>query len=104
MVTFHRSRDTAPSLAEPRTQRMRRRAKAAKLPPAASNQAGPELSAREASMSPATSKAGLKPFIAYSTCLSSSAASKAMLAPPSDNFPRPPGPVLRYALARRGGA
>jgi len=62
----------------------RRAAKEAKLPAAASIQTGPELSAREASKIPATSKVVLIPFIFAPACLSVPLALRERLTPPSD--------------------
>ncbi len=67
------------------TDRMSRPAKEARLPIAARNHRGPELSAIAASVSPMTRSAGLIPLINYLTCLSSANVPVAMLAPPSDN-------------------
>jgi hypothetical protein len=66
------------------TARTSKAAKQAKLPAAARNQKGPELSAREASASPATNSIGLQPVISLSTCLSFEFAHVEMLSPPSD--------------------
>lgn len=66
------------------TDRTSRAVKEAKLPAAARNHKGPALSAREASASPATKRAGLKPFMTLSTCLSPTAVTRQMLSPPSD--------------------
>ena len=78
------------------TARMSRPAKEAKLPIAARNHRGPELSARAASMSPRIKSAGLDPFITTPTCLSSADVPAAMLAPGSDN--------KREGLRRAAGA
>jgi len=66
------------------SDRMSRPAKEARLPIAARNHKGPELSANAASASPATRSAGLDPLIIVFTCLSSAYFPGAMLASPSD--------------------
>jgi hypothetical protein len=76
------------SAASPFTERTSRAAKEAKLPAAARNQKGPELSAREASTSPAANSAGLVPLIALPACLTLPSPTHAMLSPTSDKTRR----------------
>ncbi len=79
-----------PSSASFLTHRMRRARKEEKLPAAARNQKGPELSAREANTNPATNNSGLGPFIAQPACHPGMAVTIGMLAPPSDKTPEVP--------------
>jgi hypothetical protein len=85
------------------TERTNRVVNEAKLPTAARNQKGPALSAREASANPAMNSAGLKPFMAFSTCLSSNVVPEQMLAPPSDKSGRH-GQACPGSSARGGAA
>ena len=85
MVMLRLSSPADLSAASLRTDRMNRARKEAKLPAAVRNQNGPELSAREASASPAMNNTGLRLFMTLPTCLSLFFITQAMLAPPSDS-------------------
>ena len=88
------------SAASPFTERTSRAAKEAKLPAAARNQNGPELSAIEASASPAANSTGLAPNIALPACLPLPSLSHALLAPASDKTRRRERHPARKAARR----
>jgi len=103
MVMPRSSLAARPSPASLLTERMSKVVKEARLPPAARNQKGPALSAREASASPATNNTGLNPFMYLPACLSLSFTTGAMLASGSDKTGRVAPAAPGEPASRPGG-
>jgi hypothetical protein len=102
MVMPRSSLAARPSPASLLTERTSRAVKEAKLAPAARNQKGPALSAREASASPITNNTGLSPFMSLPACLSLSFITGAMLASSSDKTGRVAAAAPRNLVFRLG--